>query len=41
MDHLQSRVGWKTALAFALSIVIYIITPQLGSVWKLDGTLWN
>jgi hypothetical protein len=41
MDHLRSMGGWKTVLAYLLSIIGYLIALWLGAVLGLDGTLWN
>jgi hypothetical protein len=41
MDNLRYLGGWKTALAYVISIIGYIIALWLGSVLGLNGTLWN
>lgn len=35
------QTGWKKALAFIVSILIYIIGLWIGTVLGLDGTLWD
>lgn len=41
MDHLRSKGGWKTVLAYIISFVGYIIALWMGTVLGLNGTLWN
>lgn len=41
MDHLRCQGGWKSVLAFFISITGYLVVLWLGTVLGLDGTLWN
>jgi hypothetical protein len=41
MDNLRYLGGWKTVLAYVISIIGYITALWLGSVLGLNGTLWN
>lgn len=41
MDHLRCRGSWREALAYTLSLVVYIIVLWLGTVLGLNGTMWD
>ncbi len=41
MDHLRSQGGWRTALAFVFSLLVYIVVLWLGTVLGLNGTMWD
>lgn len=41
MDPLRSQGGWRTALAYAVSLIVFIIVLWLGTVLGLDGTMWD
>jgi hypothetical protein len=41
MDPLRSQGGWRTALAYILSLVVYIVVLWLGTVLGLNGTMWD
>lgn len=41
MDHLRSQGGWRTALAYILSFIVYGIVLWLGTVLGLNGTMWD
>lgn len=41
MDHLRCQGGWREALAYILSLVVYLIVLWLGIVLGLNGTMWD
>lgn len=41
MEKLGSEGGWKKIFCTLLGLVGYVIALWLGSVYGLDGTLWN
>lgn len=41
LDDLRHQGGWKQAFAIFMSLLVYFISIWLGSVFGLDGTLWN
>ncbi|MFC5269904.1 potassium transporter KefB [Adhaeribacter terreus] len=41
LDFLRYRGGWKTAVAYILSIVGFFVIFWLGSVFGLAGTWWD
>lgn len=41
MDHLRYLGGWRKALAYALSLIVYIVVLWLGTVLGLNGTMWD
>jgi hypothetical protein len=41
MDHLRSQGGWRTALAYILSLFVFLIVLWLGTVLGLNGTMWD
>ena len=41
MDFLRYQGGWKTGLAYILSIVGFFVIFWLGSVFGLAGTWWD
>lgn len=38
---MRRKGGWVMALAYVLSIVVFIVALWMGTVLGLDGTLWN
>ena len=41
MDHLRFQGGLRTALAYILSLVVFLIVLWLGIILGLDGTMWD
>ncbi|MHC2991602.1 potassium transporter KefB [Pontibacter sp. HJ8] len=41
MDPLRGQGGWRTALAYCLSVVVFLIVLWLGTVLGLAGTMWD
>lgn len=41
MDPLRSQGGWRTALAYLLSGMVYLLVLWLGTVLGLAGTMWD
>ncbi len=41
MDHLRCQGGWRTALAYTLSLLVYFVVLWLGVVLGLNGTMWD
>jgi hypothetical protein len=41
MDHLRYQGGWRMALAYILSLMVYLIVLWLGTVLGLNGTMWD
>ena len=41
LDDLRHQGGWKQAFALFFSLFVYIVAIWLGTVFGLDGTLWN
>lgn len=41
MDHLRCQGGWREALAYILSLIVFIIVLWLGTVLGLNGTMWD
>jgi hypothetical protein len=41
MDPLRSQGGWRTALAYILSLLVFLIVLWLGTVLGLAGTMWD
>jgi hypothetical protein len=41
MDHLRCQGGWREALAYVLSLIVYLIVLWLGTVLGLNGTMWD
>jgi hypothetical protein len=41
MDHLRQQGGWKRILANVLTVIVCLFILWLGTIFGLDGTLWN
>ncbi|WP_347158731.1 potassium transporter KefB [Pontibacter chitinilyticus] len=41
MDHLRARGGWRTAVSYIISLLIFLIILWLGTVLGLNGTMWD
>ncbi|MBC5772886.1 potassium transporter KefB [Pontibacter sp. KCTC 32443] len=41
MDYLRYEGGWRKALAYVLSLVVFIVVLWLGIVLGLNGTMWD
>ena len=41
MGGMRRAGGWKTAVAYVLCIIVYIVALWLGTVLGLNGTLWD
>ncbi|GAB3199836.1 hypothetical protein ABID22_002464 [Pontibacter aydingkolensis] len=41
MDHLRAQGGWRTALAYSISLVVFLVILWLGTVLGLNGTMWD
>jgi hypothetical protein len=41
MDHLRYQGGWREALAYILSLLVYLLVLWLGTVLGLNGTWWD
>lgn len=41
MDPLRSKGGWRTILAYGLSLLVFMFLLWLGIVLGLDGTMWD
>jgi hypothetical protein len=41
LDPLRHQGGWRTVLAFILSLIVYLIVLWLGVVLGLNGTMWD
>lgn len=41
MDPLRSQGGWRTALSYGLSLLVYLLVLWLGTVLGLAGTMWD
>ena len=41
MDHLRCQGSWREALAYVLSLMVYLIVLWLGTVLGLNGTMWD
>ena len=41
MDTEMPRKAWGRILAIVISLIVYILAFWLGSVFGLDGTLWD
>jgi hypothetical protein len=41
MDHLRYQGGWRTALAYILSLIVFLFVLWLGIILGLAGTMWD
>ncbi|RAU81844.1 potassium transporter KefB [Pontibacter arcticus] len=41
MDHLRFQGGWRTVIAYALSLLVFLVVLWLGTVLGLHGTMWD
>lgn len=41
MDPLRAQGGWRTAFAYILSLLVYLLVLWLGTVLGLAGTMWD
>ena len=41
MDPLRSQGGWRTALAYSVSLLVFLLVLWLGTVLGLAGTMWD
>lgn len=41
MDHLRNQGGWRTVMAHALSLLVFLLVLWIGTVLGLNGTMWD
>ena len=41
MDHLRYHGGWRKALGYVLSVIVYVFGLWMGTVLGLAGTYWD
>ena len=41
MDHLRCQGGWREALAYTLSLMVFLFVLWIGTVLGLNGTMWD
>ena len=41
MDPLRHQGGWRTAFAYILSLLVFLLVLWLGTVLGLNGTMWD